>query len=303
MLAPGYVPKLRTYADNYILPALGGMDVRHVRSSHVKALARDMPSMSRRGNRLSPKYIRNVLDALRGFMRWLRHEERLIEDVPRFPSIDVPEHDFKVMTPVDQWGVFDRVPREHRRIFMFLFAQGCRPSEARALKWDSVGDGVVTYRRTFSGRRLVERTKTGRVRRNYLFPEGARAIRRRVNLPEGEAGRLARIRRLDEFVFTHGGAGKPYSADLLNRVYSDALAAYNADMARENPRWRPLDVTLYEATKHSFGTALYAAGATLEALQRHFGHSKPEMTMRYARVDAVELFRKLDDARRRAGSS
>lgn len=295
MLAPGYVPKLRTYADNYLLPALGSMDVRHVRASHVKALANDMPSMSPRGRALSPKYVKNVLDALRGFMRWLRDEERLIDDIPRFPQMDVPEHDFQVITPEQQLGILDMVPRKHRRIFQFLFHQGCRPSEARALKWDCVEGEVVTYRRTFSGRRLVQRTKTGRIRRNYLFPEAQYAIKRR--LPEDRA-EWAAFR--DGFVFTHGKSGRPYSANLLNRVYRDARAAYNEAMAARDPRWWPITATLYEATKHSFGTAQYMAGTPLETLQRHFGHSKPEMTLRYARVDAVDEIARLDRERREA---
>ena len=68
-LARGYVPKLRTYITNYYEPFFKGIDVREILS--CKDFARQLNK--------SPKYQKNILDALCSFFRWLRDEERLIQ--------------------------------------------------------------------------------------------------------------------------------------------------------------------------------------------------------------------------------
>jgi len=49
----------------------------------------------------------------------------------------------------------------------------------------------------------------------------------------------------------------------------------------------------YEATKHSFGTRYVNDGVSKDLLKEWFGHTKIEMTQRYAKIKVVEAFRQL----------
>ncbi len=264
-LAPSYVPKLMTYIKHYYLPYFGNTDVREIFGVQIKDFARKLP------DRLSLKYQKNVLDGLRHFFRWLR-EDRLIDDVPVFPKIEVPEYSFKVITPETQDLILENIHFKHRPIFTFLFNQGCRPSEARALKWKDIEGDIVTYRRTWSGRTLKETTKTKRIRHNLLFPETMNALPPR-RFPE-------------DFVFTHG-KNRPYSADLLNKLFRNATGELE------------LDITLYEATKHSFGTRYVNDGVSRDLLKEWFGHTKIEMTERYSKIKVVDAFRQMFDEKQK----
>lgn len=165
---------------------------------------------------------------------------------------------------------------EHIPILTYLIHQGCRPSEVRALMGDCIEGDQVAYRRNFSGRRLVEHTKTKRIRYNYLFPE-TRAVLPRV-FPK-------------QFVFTHGN-GRPYSEDFLNEIYKRTMQKFNEKYGTA------LDMPLYEFTKHSFGTQFINEHPEHEKLlQEWFGHTKPEMTRRYAKLKVVDAFRKLDNVK------
>jgi integrase len=263
--APSYVPKLNTYMRHYYLPHFGDRSVKEIFS--LKDLSNKLPK------RLSPKYQKNILDALSGFFKWLRDEERLISELPFVPSIEVPEHVPTVLTPEQQRAILDLIPLEHKPIFTFLFMQGVRPSEARALKWRDINGDTVCIRRTWSDGVLREQTKTKRIRYNLLFPETLQALPARKAFP-------------DDFVFTHGIEVKRYySHDLLNKLFKTACKALDLE-----------GVELYEATKHSFGTWHINNGVNKDVLKEWFGHTSVKSTEIYAKLNAVEAFRKLQNS-------
>lgn len=264
-LAYSYVPKLFTYMKHYYLPFFSHMDVREVFGIHIKDFSKQLP------DRLSPKYQKNLLDALRHFFRWLK-EDKLIDDVPSFPKIEIPEYDFKVISPETQKTILKLISEIHRSIFVFLFNQGCRPSEARALKWKDINGDIVTYRRTWSGRKIKETTKTKRIRHNLLFPE--------------TIAYLPSKRFPEDFVFIHGNI-HPYSADLLNKLFREATVQIG------------IDISLYEATKHSFGTRYINDGVSRDLLKEWFGHTKIETTERYAKIKVVDAFRQVIERKKK----
>ena len=64
-----------------------------------------------------------------------------------------------------------------------------------------------------------------------------------------------------------------------------------------------LKITLYEATKHSFGTYMHnKLGVTLEILQKHFGHEKIESVLKYTKLQAVDTFREIQEKRKKVVS-
>lgn len=297
-LAPSYVPKLKTYITHYF-KFFRRMDVREIRTSHIKAFMKVLPTMSTKLEIISLKYQKNIADALEGFFNWLRDEERIIKGKPRFPVIEVPEYDFKTITLETQSIILSYFSDEHKSIFIFLFNQGCRPSEVRALMWDCIDGDVVTYKRTFSGRKLEERTKNKQIRKNLLFPETLAVLPLRPK-PTGKVVNIA-DNLGTQFVFTHGrGKKRPYSQDFLNKIFNETLDRFNEAMREKVLGWIDLNITLYEATKHSFGTHHYQEGVSTDLLQKHFGHSKKESTFRYTKIDAVDGFRRILDIKAQA---
>jgi integrase len=264
-LAPSYVPKLWTYIQRYYRPFFGDKDVREILS--LKAFQKQLPGT------LSPKYRKNIADALIGFFRTLK-EDRKIDEVPVSKPIEVPEHEPTVLSAETQQAILEQILPQHRPIFVFLFAQGVRPSEARALKWKDIEGDTVTIRRTWSESVLRETTKTKRIRHNLLFDVTLKALPAK-RFPE-------------DFVFLHGvEKRRPYSSDLLNKIFNAAVRELGLPT-----------ISLYEATKHSFGTQQVNDGVPLELLQKWFGHTKAEMTERYAKLKVVDAFRAIQERKK-----
>ncbi|OGW55593.1 MAG: hypothetical protein A2Y81_11855, partial [Nitrospirae bacterium RBG_13_43_8] len=235
-LAPSYVTKLFSYIKHYYLDYFDEKDVREI--FNIRDFARELP-----GN-LSLHYQSNIVKALENFFHWLR-DERIIQELPVFPKMEIPEHLPKTIDRATREKLLDFIPGEHKAIFTFLFYQGCRPSEARALKWDSVEEDVVTYKRTWSGEELRETTKENKVRQNLIFSEVLAALpRRSFSL---------------DFVFTHGkNVKRHYSKTFLHDIFNRALQAFNEHHQTD------LKINLYEATKHSFGTEQVNQGVSIE---------------------------------------
>jgi integrase len=273
--AASYVPKLDTYIRLFFIPCYGDTDVREI--FNLDAFDEALPSFrthDKYQKPLSLKYQSNLMEALKGFFRWL-HSKKYIAELPSFPeSIEVPEHDPVTISKETQVGILESIPEKHKAIFTWLFHQGCRPGEARALKWDCIRGDEVCYKRTFSAGKLVEHTKTKRIRYNYIYPETLKALPGR-DLPNA-------------FVFTHGkDLKRHYSEAYLNRIFNKALKEFNEKYSLD------LGVTLYEATKHSFGTQMVnEEEMPLELIQKWFGHTKRETTEIYAKLNVVDAFRK-----------
>ena len=274
--APSYVSELPTYINRFFLQVYEGQDVREIHnldefSAHLSRYRKN------NGDPISLKYKKNLVDCLQSFFNWLKKKKYIME-LPDFPeTIEVPEHQPQTIEKDVQLKLLAFIPEEHKPIFTWLFYQGCRPGEARALMGDCILDGeeprdTVEYKRTFSDNILMERTKGKNIRYNYIFPE-VRAVLPDVPFPKS-------------FVFTHGvKVRRPYSKPFLNKIYRLAVAAFNEEYGTS------LDVELYEATKHSFGTQNRNKGVPLEWLRRWYGHTSDKMTEKYAKLDVVRVFR------------
>jgi integrase len=264
-LAPSYVPKLRGFIERYYKPFFGDTDVREILT--LKPFQKQLPAQ------FSPKYKKNLVDALKGFFNTLK-EDRIIDVIPVSKTIEVPEHEPVVLSAETQKAILDLIPAEHKPIFTFLFNQGVRPSEARALKWKDIEGDTVTIRRTWSGEVLREQTKTKHIRHNLLFDETLKALPSR-RFPE-------------DFVFTHGkGVRRHYSHNYLSKIFNAACRKVG------------LQIELYEATKHSFGTQQVNEGVPMELLQQWFGHTSTAMTRRYAKLKVVDAFRAIQDRKKK----
>lgn len=211
------------------------------------------------------KTVKNILGLFRTFLRWCKNDMEMIENYPAFPEVDVPEPKFRWLDQEGQSVLFEKVPAEDCPIVSFLMLHGVRPGEARALKIKDIDlkNRTITISATFSGDIYRERRK-GRKAKRYTIPlhqECYHYIAERVknNLPEA-------------WVFPNPRTGNAYSESSLLRVWDNVRK--RAKISRE--------LRLYDASRHSVGSQLRNAGASLQDIKDQLGHSDIRTTEKYA---------------------
>jgi integrase len=141
---------------------------------------------------------------------------------------------------------------------------GLRQGELIALRWQDVDwvAGVIRVRRSFT-------------RGQFGTPKSRRASRA-VPMADRLAGELERhfqhshYQADDDLVFAHPETGGPYDPSKMRKRFKDAVKAAGL---------RPVRI---HDLRHSYGTAMAAAGAPLRALQEWMGHKDYKTTAVYA---------------------
>ena len=257
-LAFSYVDKIKIYNRKYILPQFKGKDVRDLRTFDIKEFSRCLPQ------RLSPKYTKNILDALKNFFNTLVEDE-VIEKKPVFPSIMVPEKPTIWCERETQDKILNAIPEKHRPIFFFLTRQGLRPAEAAVVKWSDIdlANGTITPQRTLSNRKVIERTKGKTIRTRLLHPTVLAILRA---IPRGLPG---------VFLFINPNNKKPYQNYTLERIWKEVCEKVG------------VNIGLYQATRHSVASMAASSGVSINIIKEVLGHTDIRTTMRYAHLDVL----------------
>ena len=212
----------------------------------------------------------NVMSCLRTMLRYAWRNED-IPAVPPFPvlSFELPEIEYLEFD--QQEKILAEIPAEDRPIFQFMQEYGVRPGEARALCKDCLVDGQVVIKRAFSQNELKESTKTKTVRRYEITPFIAGVIE---TIPKN----------FSKFVFNRAD-GQPYTSKNLNSIWHTAC-----DKAG-------IKIKMYNAFRHSLGCQLLDQGEDLDLVRQQLGHTKTEMTRRYAKRSISKLTNALNKRR------
>ncbi len=213
----------------------------------------------------SPKTLKNTMDFFKAFMHYLKNDLEVIDVVPAFPDIEVPEPKFKWLSAKDQVAIFEKVPDEDKPIIAFLMLHGCRPGEARALKCRDVNleNESITISATFSLNTYREKRKGKRSRAVTIpiHPEALAFISDRVSTSLPEA-----------FVFENPRRGGPYSHNAIFRLWNTIREAAGIEG----------DLRLYDASRHSLASQLVNSGTSIYIVSKMLGHSSTKMTEKYA---------------------
>jgi integrase len=248
----------------YISPYFKNKDIRRIRYNDLCEFWNWIPR--------APKGKYNVVSCLRSLLRhaW-RNED--IPKVPPFPvlSYDPPE-EIQYLTLEQQAQILEAIPERYRPIFQCMMEYGLRPGEARALMWDCITATEIIIKRAFSENLLRERTKTGQIRRYGITPY-AREVLSFIE------------RNLSGFVFVRED-GKPYTSKNLNKIWREACETVE------------IEIKLYNAVRHSLGCQLLDKGKELELVRDILGHTRSEMTRRYARRSSEVVTKALIDRRK-----
>lgn len=250
-LSPETLRCYHSYNRNYFI-YFSKFDVREIGYEQLEDFKDKLP------NHLSIKMKKNILNALRSFFGWLR-KRGTIKELPLFPQIK--GDDSRVRTAIDidtQNEALSRIPKEHRDFFTVLFDTGVRIGEACTFKvkdFDKINKRILVQR-TWSGSKLVETTKG---RNKKWIPLADRAYDLLVKNIEGKLP--------DSFIFINPKTKRPYKQEFLRRLWRE---------------FSKVDVTLYEASRHSFCTQIAEGGLcnTLQAKQL-MRHADIRSTERY----------------------
>ncbi|HFC97708.1 MAG TPA: hypothetical protein ENJ40_04515 [Thermosulfurimonas dismutans] len=277
-MSPAGFRAKKTWLLHYIAPHLGHLDVREVRGYHLAEMMRRLQEPREadgkkfRKDRLSLSTIHKIFVELRAFLNWCRKRE-LIDRLPSFPEVKTAEPPIKFLTPEQQAAVLEAIPDEHKPIFAFLFATGCRVGEARALMWDCVypDDGFLVIRRVFSDDHLKDVPKEGKQKAIPLV-----GVIRDVILHQAK-------RKRSMFVFCYEDPNRkgrfiPYPHKKLLKIFYEACRKVGVE-----------GVSLYQASRHSFALQRLQQGFSYEEVGAALGHSSPQTTRRYARLRAEQV--------------
>ncbi|MFZ0389451.1 MAG: tyrosine-type recombinase/integrase, partial [Calditrichia bacterium] len=237
----------RSSVTNYIIPFFGDKDLRHIRHNDLVKFHKWIPRADK------GKY--NVVSALRTMMRWAWRNEDLPR-VPPFPKLSYALPEIEYLTLDQQESILEAIPERHRPIYQFMMEYGVRPGEARALQKNCLENGYVIIRRAFSENEL-KTTKTGTIRRYQITPYFQQVL---DEMPVN----------LSPFVFVRSD-GKPYTGKNLNNIWHDACARVG------------IKIKMYNGVRHSLGCQLLDMGYDMDLVREQLGHTKTEMTRRYAK--------------------
>lgn len=235
----------------YFLPYFKGMDVREIRTYHVKEFYSGLSS------KLALSTIKAILNKLKTFFHVLYREE-YIPSQPQFPKIKLHKKIPQWLDEKTQIEIMNKIPEEHRPVFFFLAFQGVRPGEARGLKVKDFNfkEHCFTVSRTLSYNKLIERVKGKVEKRRFINPDLMEMLQKQCKDKVPEA-----------FVFT-SHHGKPYTHTYMGNIWRKVRG--------------DLDLTLYEATRHSWASNALRRGVPVSAIRDVLGHVDIQTTMIYA---------------------
>ncbi len=253
-ISRSYLKGAESYARNHLLPFFGDMNIREIDGAQFERFRRKLP------RNLSAKTVHNIFGLLH---KILRDAKRVgdIQCLPEFPVIKFVVPRIKWIDEEDQARILAEVRNPvYYALFLFLMKQGCRPNEARALKWDRIDfdRNVVTINAAIDEGVFRERTKTRDDRPLPLHPDVRAALEA---IP---------TRALSGFVFTY--RGEPLKENTVQDYWRRATARAG------------IKISLYQGTKHSGGSQAINAGVDLKVIQEMMGHKDPRTTARYLEV-------------------
>jgi integrase len=238
------------------------------------------------GQGIGAKTRRNVMAALHSFCVWARRRRPTFE-IPDFPWPEADEHVPRIVSMKVQAAILDAIPEPKRGLYLALAYLGIRP-----------GEGVVARIEDWRGDEL--RIIRGKKDRKVLGQEGGTKKKRggkRLPIPAELAAWL------DKNVPAERRLAEPAAYLFQNPAARNAAGQWSEAAMRRT--WYAacdkvgVQVSLYEGTKHSFGTAAKAAGIEDRVLAQVFGHADPRSVSRYAKLEPEVIRVNLERIRRR----
>jgi integrase len=253
LVTVGYFTELRAYIHRYYIPFFERRNIRDLREAHIEDFRDNLP------DHLSHKTIFNIMGVLRKIFRdAFRRKDILL--LPEFPKIPKGEPITRWISEEEQEAILAQMKDPVRRAFyFFLIKQGCRPGEARALRWENLDlkNGIVTICAGFDRENFKPYTKERDVRSLPLHPLVKEALQA---IPRNIAG----------WVFTF--RGQPITQWMASAYW------------RRAAKKAGVNISCYEGTRHSLASQAINQGCPEGIIGKMLGHKCGASTKRYAKL-------------------
>jgi integrase len=257
-ISKAYLKEIKAYSRLYFIPFFQGTSIKDIRKSHLEDFLRQLPQ------RLSSKTRYNIMGVLHKILKDAREREEIAK-MPLFPKVKKREARTRFIGREEQASILQYINGVYKTFFTFLMGTGCRTGEGRALRWENVDfkNNTVTIAASFDLDTYKPYTKTGSVRYLPISQEVKRAL---MSLP----------RSIDGWVFINS-KGRYLSNRRIRAVWKEATQKAG------------VEITIYEATRHSFASQAICEGAPERMIGEFLGHKHAATTRRYAKVRAERL--------------
>lgn len=246
---PSSIKQINQHITKHIIPFFGDMDVRDITLEDLSDFVDGLPVD------LKLKTRKNILSTFHSFVTWL-YRRGTLKVMPSFPQIEQEEPERRVALTIEQQiELLKLIPERHRDVIEFGMETGLRVGELITLKVKDIEGGIAIVRRTLSGGKVIETTK-GHSHKEIPLSDRACDI-----LAAHLAGKHP-----EALVFPNPTTGTMYGINRLNRVWKT---------------YTKLDVTFYEASRHSFITQCIDSGADALQVKELARHTDVRTTQRY----------------------
>lgn len=255
-ISPEHYRHIASYQRTYF-PWLDNYDVKEI-DLEILSQFKLKELKFRKGTEvpLKPKTKMNILNCLHAFMTWLKRHG-IIKVMPEFPEIRSRERTRrKALRKETQRDGLNNLPAEHRDPILFMMNTGLRPGELVAILVESadVKNRVLWVERRRSGSKYREGTKNETILPVPLNDTALEIVTRHIKKKFPK-----------DFLFINPSTKRPYTQWFLWDVWK---------------RFSGTEVTLYEATRHSYCTQIVPLTDKLTA-QRLMRHNDGRSTDNY----------------------
>jgi len=150
--------------EKYILPAIGKLDVRDVRRSHLDDLKEKLLAIR------DPGSVKTYLGRAGAFFKWLEYRET-IPFAPKMPKVEIPYKRRNWINRKAQEEILAKVAPRHRLVWELIVETGIRQGEACGLLVRDIEGGDVVIERALDAvgnEKGVKTSRDGEVKVRYL---------------------------------------------------------------------------------------------------------------------------------------
>lgn len=286
---PRHYSDLKSIVDNFILPEVGGLQLKNVRPVHLARILNN-------ATKYSDSYVSKIYDVVRQIFREAYHNGLILQDPGE--ALKKPsgrgKRQRRPLTPLERKLTLQVAETYHGGLFILIMLYcGLRPGEVAALTWGNVDlkNRVIHVRRALKSDGSVDLPKTS-------------AGYRDVPIPQFLAERLRSEKRSAALVCpnSYGRMHTKSSMRAMFDVFRNEMNKAAGCRVFRNQVMPPYvvgsDLTLY-CYRHTYCTDLQAAGVPINVAKELMGHSNISVTAQIYTHKSEEAFQnaaKLIDA-------
>jgi len=248
---------VRNILDRHLIPCFGTLPVNAIGKGDVLKFRAHLAKLpGRKGAKLSPKRINNIMQPLKSILDEAAERFDFRSPFRNIKPLKARKPDVQPFSLAEVELILKHVRPDFRDYFIVRFFTGMRSGEIHGLRWQNVDfeRGIITVKESFTYGKL-QTTKTENIRDIQMV-----SIVREALLRQREVTIC-----FTEFVFANRDGRPLDTANITKRVWYPLL------------RYLGLPLRRPYQTRHTAASLWLAAGENPEWVARQLGHSSTQM--------------------------